>query len=143
MRQEGPSKSLFPHASCFCDVQLSRNQILLLSALDLPDFYHTVEVSRQRALWQQLGRPKNVDAVQDLAAYQRLVEREGGPPPPGVQICLLQATLPMGSARAADVADKPNNLRGAPRQVGDAVSHAGMTTQLNNWPQKQKKDPLL
>ncbi len=45
--------------------------------------------------------------------------------------------------RAADVADKPNNLRGAPREVGDAMSHAGMTTQLNNWPQKQKKDPLL
>ena len=40
-----------------------------------------------------------------MSAYQRLVEREGAPPPPGTKICLLQAPLPMGTARAADVAE--------------------------------------
>ena len=64
-----------------------------------------VEVSRKRAMWQQLGRPRDIAEVEDMSAYQRLVEREGAPPPPGTKICLLQATLPMGSARAADVAE--------------------------------------
>ena len=40
-----------------------------------------------------------------MSAYQRLVELEGAPLPPGTKICLLQAALPMGSARAADVAE--------------------------------------
>ena len=40
-----------------------------------------------------------------MSAYQWLVEREGAPPPPGTKICLLQAPLPMGTARAADVAE--------------------------------------
>ena len=32
------SRDLFPHASCFCELQLSRNEELSISALDLPDF---------------------------------------------------------------------------------------------------------
>ena len=51
VRHPGPAKSLFPLASCFCDIQLTRNEVSLLSALDLLDFYHTVEVSRKRAMW--------------------------------------------------------------------------------------------
>ena len=62
-----------------------------------------------------------------MSAYQWLVEREGAPPPPGTKICLLQAPLPMGTARAADVAAVAK-LRGdeaiyeaCARAAGDAL----------------------
>ena len=68
VRHLGPSKSLFSHASCFCDIQLTRNHVSLLSALDLPDFYHTVEVSRKRAMWQQFGRHRDIAEVENMSA---------------------------------------------------------------------------
>ena len=43
------SRDLFPHASCFCEPQLSHNEELSISALDLPDFYHTFTVARPGA----------------------------------------------------------------------------------------------
>ena len=98
------SRDLFPHASCFCELQLSRNEELSISALDLPDFYHTFAVSRARALRNQLGPPRAVADVEELAAFRRLVEREGAPLP-GARVSLLQATLPMGDVNATDVAE--------------------------------------
>ena len=68
LRHLGPSKSLFSHASCFCDIQLTRNHVSLLSALDLPDFYHIVEVSRKRAMWQQFGRHRDIAEVENMSA---------------------------------------------------------------------------
>ena len=98
------SRDLFPHASCFCELQLSRSEELSISALDLPDFYHTFSVSRARALRNQLGPPRAVTEVEELAAFRRLVDREGAPPA-GARVSLLQATLPMGDVNATDVAE--------------------------------------
>ena len=96
------SRDLFPHASCFCELQLSRNQELEISVMDLPDYYHTLGTSRARALRNQLGGPQEVPDVAELHACRRLVEREG-PPPSGARVCLLQASLPMGDVNATDV----------------------------------------
>ena len=69
------SRDLFPHASCFCELQLSRSEELSISALHLPDFYHTFSVSRARALRNQLGPPRAVTEVEELAAFRRLRSR--------------------------------------------------------------------
>ena len=58
--------------ACFCELQLSRNEDLSISALDLPDFYHTFSVPRARALRNQLAPPRAVTEVEELAAFRRL-----------------------------------------------------------------------
>jgi len=100
----GASADLFPHASCFCELHLSNNQELDCSAIDLPDFYHTCEVSRKRAERTQLGRPLPLGEVAELDCVRRLRAREG-PPQASDSVALLQATLPMGDRNATDFAE--------------------------------------
>ena len=99
----GASRDLFPHASCFCELQLTQNQELAFSAMDLPDFYHTCGVTRARAQRNQVGAPRAQSEVQGLAAFRRLVAREGSLPPDAL-VSILQATLPMGDKNATDFA---------------------------------------
>ena len=54
------SRDLFPHASCLCELQLSRNEELEISVMDLPDYCHTLGTSRADALRNQRGGPQEV-----------------------------------------------------------------------------------
>ncbi len=111
----GASQDCFPHGCCFCELQLSRNEALDCSVMDLPDYYHLCRVSRARALRNQLGPPLAAREVEALGAYSRLVAREGPPDRnhhlDDVYVKLwggpekmvpLQATLPMGDRNATD-----------------------------------------
>ena len=103
-RKIGASADLFPHGCMLVDFVLSKRGGLRGSGDDLPDFYHTIEVSPARARSNVFGPPLRFSNVAHLAAGRRLVERlrqEGRSLPEGCfYVRALQKTLATGMRRA-------------------------------------------
>ena len=108
-RKIGASADLFPHGCMLVDFLLSRRGRLRGSGDDLPDFYHTIEVSSARARSNVFGPPLRFSDIAHLAAGRRLVERlrqEGRSLPEACfYVRALQKTLPMGDRNATCFAE--------------------------------------
>ena len=107
VRRNGQEKRLglvgpvFPHGSSFCEVHLRDGEDLRVSADDLPDFYHTIRVSRERARGNAFGRRLRFRDVAHLAAARRL--RASHPEiDDNTFVRACQSTLPMGDKNATD-----------------------------------------
>ena len=97
----GASAELFPHGCVLCELQLRPSERVRGSGDDLPDYYHSIRVSEERARTNQFGPPVRFAEVAHLPAAQRLVARTG-PLDAGVLLRGLQSTLPMGDVNATD-----------------------------------------
>ena len=103
-RKVGASADLFPHGCMLVDFVLSERGKLRCSGDDLPDFYHTIEVSPAWARSNVFGPPLRFSDVAHLAAGRRFVKRlrqEGRSLPEGCfYVRALQRTLLMGDRNA-------------------------------------------
>ena len=105
-RPLGASRELFPHPCLLGDLRpLEPGEVMVGSGTDLPDFYHTVVCSEERARTNAFGPRLRLVELGDLPAAVRLrarCARAGRAPPEFVRA--IQATLPMGDLNATDFA---------------------------------------
>ena len=100
-RSIGAAGVLFPHGSMLTELQVGVKARIRGSGDDLPDFYHTIRVSQERAKSNAFGRPLKFRDVAHLGAASRLRALHPG-------LCddtllrACQSTLPMGDKNATD-----------------------------------------
>ena len=133
-RRLGLVGALYPHGSSLCEVHLRPGECLRVTADDLPDYYHTCAISRQRALSNAVGRPvplqvalrwrswARFEAQHPMAAAQ--ARRRGFVQP-------LWGALPMGDGNAVDYAQcgHCNVLR-----AGGALRDDHLIAYRDPWP---------
>ena len=74
-RLDGVTPS-FPHGTVFEDIELAADEELRVSADDLPNYYHTCRITRERALTNSFGPVLRPTSVRGLAAWEALSEEE-------------------------------------------------------------------
>ena len=100
----GVSGSLFPHGTCFCDLQLGPRDVVFGHGDDLPDFYHTCRCSAARARTNAVGPIVSFGEVAHLRAAARAVSR-WGTLQDDEPMRAVQRSLPMGDKSATDFAE--------------------------------------
>ena len=70
-RSIGAAGVLFPHGSMLTELQVGVKARIRGSGDDLPDFYHTIRVSQERAKSNAFGRPLKFRDVAHLGAASR------------------------------------------------------------------------
>ena len=100
-RSIGAAAELFPHGSMLTELLVGARARIRGSGDDLPDFYHTIRVSRERARSNAFGRRLRFRDVAHLAAARRL--RASHPEiDDNTFVRACQSTLPMGDKNATD-----------------------------------------
>ena len=90
----------FPHGTVFEDIELQEGQELRLSADDLPNYYHTCGITRERALTNSFGPILRPTDVEGLAAWRALPEDEREEARASGEVRSLWGVLPMGDGNA-------------------------------------------
>ena len=66
-----------PHGTCFTDIVLEPGYVLRLWSTDLPQYYHRMAVSEERARSNAFTDTIDANSFKDTEAVQRLLKSEG------------------------------------------------------------------
>ena len=96
----------FPHGTVFEDVELAEGEELRISADDLPNYYHSCGITRERALTNSFGPVLRPTDVQGLAAWRKLPEEDREEAIASGELRSLWGVLPMGDGNAVGFAQE-------------------------------------
>ena len=133
-RRLGLVGALYPHGSSLCEAHLRPGECLRVTADDLPDYYHTCAITRQRALSNAVGRPVPLQVALRWRSWARFEEHHPAEAAQARQRGFVQPlwnALPMGDGNAVDYAQcgHCNVLR-----CGGALRDEHLIAYRDPWP---------